>query len=197
MKKKLENFFYYYKFHVLAAVVILFIIWILLSEKNTDVPKFLIVDDTSALNLEISDKLLADFASQTDLDKNDVDFQYRKMFLEKKDFQDISFDIAGIEDYEDCFLDGTIDIIICTADNVREESMVMPEEYFTKDELKKYEKYFYYEGEKAVGIIFDMCEKAEEYFGEEYPSDLHYILQITQGSKEDKYVKQFLEYLMG
>jgi hypothetical protein len=121
------------------------------------------------------------------------------MYLEEKDYQDVSFGIAGIQSYEDRFLDGTINFVICTAKEVEEgssENVLFPDQYFSESELEQYHDYLYYVGETPVGIIFDKCKKAKEFFGDDYPTDYHYILQITKGSAKDTYTKAFLAYLL-
>lgn len=45
-------------------------------------------------------------------------------------------------------------------------------------------------------LFFDKCPKAKEYFGDDYPSPNHYILQVAAGSKDKQMVKEFIKYLI-
>lgn len=65
----------------------------------------------------------------------------------------------------------------------------------TQDEYKQYEPYFYEKDGAVIGLIFNKSPKAKEYFGDDYPTEYHYILQIPKGSKDNEDVKVFLSYL--
>lgn len=223
MKKKISNFFYYYKYYLLAAVFILLVIAVLLKDSSSNNQKsdykITIVDDTSKLNLETGKLLMKDFLTEKGLDENDGLFQYRSMYMEKEVYQNVNFEVAGIEDYEDCFSNGTIDLVILSVMDIisyidgekssveNEETetqveyrnvhdVVMLDEIFSQEELEKYSRNIYYVEEKPVGIVFDTCKKAKEFYGDDYPTDYHYIMQIAQGSKDNEYVKEFIEYLI-
>ncbi len=206
MKKKLDNFFYYYKFHVLAVIFILFVIYevfISIHGKDKEIP-LVIVDDTSQMSMVKAEELVEDFADSQKIGKNQAAFRYRSMYVEKEQYKDIAFDAAGIKEYQDLFTDGSIDLIIRTADDTEQggeswksDHLLLPKDYFTEQEMKKYQDYFYYVDEEAMGITFDKCPKAKEFFRDDYPTEYHYILQIAKGSKEEPLVKKFLVYLMG
>lgn len=213
MKKKLDNFLYYYKYYLIALFFVVLIAVVLIRDSgNKDITEFVIVDDTSQLNTIVAQDLIDDFEIQAGLKKGEAGFRYRTMYLDQKNYKDISFGVAGIDDYEDCFTDGSIDMVITTADAltkevfaegettkeyVKQHEVVSLDEILSEDDLARYEKYIYFIDGEPVGIIFDRCSKAKEYFEDNYPTEYHYILQVAAGSSEDMYVKMFIQYLMG
>jgi len=201
MKKKLENFIFYYKYHLIALILILIIVVLLLRDKSGDKLDFVIVDDTSCINLTAAENMMRDFEKQQKIKSGATAFRYKSMYPNQENYKDISFEVAGISDYEACFTDGTIDMVITSADrleNTKEEDKTAPLEQVLSDkEMNRYEKYLYYIDGEAVGIVFNKCKKAEEYFGDNYPTGYHYILQVAAGSAEDEQVKKFLRYLIG
>lgn len=228
MKKKLENFIFYYKYHIIALIFVIIIIVVLWRDKSGDELDFVIVDDTSCMNLTVAENMMKDFEQEQKIKSGSTAFRYKSMYLSQEKYKDISFDIAKINDYEACFTNGTIDMVITTVDkientaakeNIKEsetdkaDTNLDTEEEETKaiisyeaasldqvlsnDEMRRYEKYLYYIDDKAVGIVFNKCKKAEEYFGDNYPTGYHYILQVAAGSAEDEQVKKFLRYLIG
>ena len=218
MKAKLENFFFYYKFHMLAVLFVLVVIVVLVKDdkrvREQKQPSFVIVDETSQMNLTRAKNMMADFAKQSGLNDEEMGFYYRSMYLEQDDYQEISFGLAGIEAYEDYINEGVIDILITTANQFEGETngegeeietaevlsqqfeVANLEEYFTKDELERYKNKLYYVDDKPVGIIFNKCDKAEEFFEDSYPTEYHYILRISKASEKDENVKKFIEYLL-
>lgn len=215
MKKKLENFFYYYKFHMLAVIFVIIVIIALNASKSGTEISFVVADSTSQMNIEAGKLLVEEFRKQTDLNEDEVAFRYRSMYLEEQsDVSIVDFEVAGIEDYDDCFSDGSIDFGITTTDTLwqvapsedetKEEetsleyggsaNVIFLDDFFSKEELEKYEEYIYYVNGAPVGLVFDKLPKADKYFGDDYPSDNHYILQIAKGA--DSYTKEFLEFLI-
>lgn len=251
MKKKLENFIFYYKYHIIAAIFVLIIVFLLWRDKSPEKVDFVIVDDTSRMNMTAGDDMMKDFEKQQKIKSGSTAFRYKSMYLSQDRFQEISFEVAEIRDYEMCFTDGTIDMVITTADKLEpaeeetetqfepteeedgtqlepaeeEENKseldtdeepaeqketaeeengtavsyetVLLDEVLSDDEMSRYEKYLYYVNDKAVGIVFNKCKKAEEYFGDNYPTGYHYILQVAAGSAKDEQVKKFIRYLIG
>lgn len=195
MKKKIENFLYYYKFHMIAVAFIILIIVVLLRDKGRNEVDFAIVDHTSQLDMTTAESLLEDFREYSGLKEDEAGFYYRSMYLEEESFQDVSFSVAGINDYEKCFTNGNIDVVITTANDLCSETTSFTE-ILAEEDLEKYKDYIYYDQEQPVGIIFDRCAKAEEYFGDNYPTDYHYIVQVAKGSVNDKNVEKFIKYLL-
>lgn len=211
MKQKLENFFYYYKYHVIAVIFVIILIVAIVQSTSTQQIKFVIADDTSQMNLLIAKDMMRDFEKSAGMKEGEAAFYYQSMFISQDDFEDINLGIAGVADYEKCFENGEIDCVINTIENIQviteteEETkysykklhaVVSLDEIFSKEELQAYEKYIHYIKDTPVGIVFDKCPKAKEYFGDDYPSPNHYILQIAKGAVEKEEVKQFLTYLM-
>lgn len=213
MKKKLENFIYYYKFYLIALLFIIVIAAVLIKDSgHRDTIDFVIVDDTSQMDIIAAQNLIDDFETQLNIKKGVTGFRYRTMYLDREKYKDVNFSVAGIDDYEACFTDGSIDMVITTANvlekqkqssegetakvYVKPHKVISLNEFFSEDELRQYEKYIYYINEEPVGIIFDRSEKAEEYFEDNYPTEYHYILQVAEGSADDKYVKMFIQYLI-
>lgn len=214
MKKKLENFFYYYKFHMVAVLFVIILIVVLTKDSNRTRMKFVLADSTSQLSMENGSALVEEFRKKTDLDEEEARFRYRTMYLEEGNIKEVDFDIAGIDDYEDCFKDGTIDFAITTADEIWKiaeaeeatgeeetqiayagsENVIFLDDFFSESELEVYEEYLYYVNDTPVGLVFDTLPKVEKYFGDDYPSDSHYVLQIAKGA--DSYTKEFLEFLI-
>ena len=235
MKKKLENFIFYYKYHMVALIFVIILAVVLLRDKSGDELDFVIVDDTSCMNLTVAESMMKDFETTQKIKSGSTAFRYKSMYLSQEKYKDISFDIAKISDYEECFTNGSIDMVITTVDrientakqnnakelktetlggtdtNEKKQSESATEEtkatisyeaapleqVLSKEEMSQYEKYLYYMDNKAVGIIFNKCKKAEEYFGDNYPTGYHYILQVAVGSANDQQVKKFLRYLIG
>ncbi len=235
MKKKLENFIFYYKYHMVALIFVIILAVVLLRDKSGDELDFVIVDDTSCMNLTVAESMMKDFETTQKIKSGSTAFRYKSMYLSQEKYKDISFDIAKISDYEECFTNGSIDMVITTVDRIentakqnnakelktetlggtdtkeKKQSESATEEtkatisyeaapleqVLSKEEMSRYEKYLYYMDNKAVGIIFNKCKKAEEYFGDNYPTGYHYILQVAVGSANDQQVKKFLRYLIG
>lgn len=235
MKKKLENFIFYYKYHMVALIFVIILAVVLFRDKSGDELDFVIVDDTSCMNLTVAESMMKDFETTQKIKSGSTAFRYKSMYLSQEKYKDISFDIAKISDYEECFTNGSIDMVITTVDRIentakqnnakelktetlggtdtkeKKQSESATEEtkatisyeaapleqVLSKEEMSQYEKYLYYMNNKAVGIIFNKCKKAEEYFGDNYPTGYHYILQVAVGSANDQQVKKFLRYLIG
>ncbi len=235
MKKKLENFIFYYKYHMVALIFVIILVVVLFRDKSGDELDFVIVDDTSCMNLTVAESMMKDFETTQKIKSGSTAFRYKSMYLSQEKYKDISFDIAKISDYEECFTNGSIDMVITTVDRIentakqnnakelktetlggtdtkeKKQSESATEEtkatisyeaapleqVLSKEEMSQYEKYLYYMDNKAVGIIFNKCKKAEEYFGDNYPTGYHYILQVAVGSANDQQVKKFLRYLIG
>ncbi len=235
MKKKLENFIFYYKYHMVALIFVIILAVVLFRDKSGDELDFVIVDDTSCMNLTVAESMMKDFETTQKIKSGSTAFRYKSMYLSQEKYKDISFDIAKISDYEECFTNGSIDMVITTVDRIentakqnnakelktetlggtdtkeKKQSESATEEtkatisyeaapleqVLSKEEMSQYEKYLYYMDNKAVGIIFNKCKKAEEYFGDNYPTGYHYILQVAVGSANDQQVKKFLRYLIG
>lgn len=235
MKKKLENFIFYYKYNMVALIFVIILAVVLLRDKSGDELDFVIVDDTSCMNLTVAESMMKDFETTQKIKSGSTAFRYKSMYLSQEKYKDISFDIAKISDYEECFTNGSIDMVITTVDRIentakqnnakelktetlggtdtkeKKQSESATEEtkatisyeaapleqVLSKEEMSQYEKYLYYMDNKAVGIIFNKCKKAEEYFGDNYPTGYHYILQVAVGSANDQQVKKFLRYLIG
>ncbi len=235
MKKKLENFIFYYKYHMVALIFVIILAVVLFRDKSGDELDFVIVDDTSCMNLTVAESMMKDFETTQKIKSGSTAFRYKSMYLSQEKYKDISFDIAKISDYEECFTNGSIDMVITTVDRIentakqnnakelktetlggtdtkeKKQSESATEEtkatisyeaapleqVLSKEEMSRYEKYLYYMDNKAVGIIFNKCKKAEEYFGDNYPTGYHYILQVAVGSANDQQVKKFLRYLIG
>lgn len=218
MKKKLENFIFYYKYHIIALIFVIIVIVVLTRDKSGNVLEFVIVDDTSKMDMTAAQNMMHDFEKQKGLKDNTTSFRYKTMYPNQEQYNDVAFEVAGIDDYEKCFTNGAIDMVITSANTLEEEleetqyseeeaseesiekkksyEVVPLEQIFSEEEMSKYEKYIYFVNGEATGIIFDKCKKAEEYFGDNYPTPYHYILQVAVGSADDKYVKMFLQYLM-
>lgn len=221
MKKKLENFLYYYKFHLLAAFFLLFLVIVLVKDsKPRMITQLVVADDTSQMNLETAGRMMDDFAKYAGLRDGEVQFYYQSMFLDQKNFENVNLNVAGVADYEGCFQNGEIDCVINTIDRVKSaekndaadltkteggeteetrlglHAVVSLSQIFSEDELSRYEKYICYVNGEPAGILFDRCKKAREYFGDDYPSANHYVLQVAEGSADKALVKEFLEYLI-
>ena len=75
MKEKIQNFFYYYKFHVLAVVFIILVIVILNHDKNSGQQVNLVIaDETSKMNLETAGNMLRDFEKAAGLKDGEAGF---------------------------------------------------------------------------------------------------------------------------
>lgn len=229
MKKKLENFLYYYKFHLIAALFLLILVIVLVKDdKPRMTTRLVVADDTSQMNLQTAGSMMDEFAEYAGLEKGEAVFYYQSMFLDQKNFENINLNVAGVADYEGCFQNGEIDCVINTIDRVKSaeqngaadseetgdfgqtegegdeteevslglHAVVSLNQIFSEDELNRYEKYICYVNGEPAGIMFDMCKKAKEYFGDDYPSANHYVLQVAEGSADKELVKEFLEYLI-
>ena len=139
MKKKIENFLYYYKFHMIAVAFIILIIVVLLRDKGRNEVDFAIVDHTSQLDMTTAESLLEDFREYSGLKEDEAGFYYRSMYLEEESFQDVSFSVAGISDYEKCFTNGNIDVVITTANDLCSETTSFTE-ILAEEDLEKYIK---------------------------------------------------------
>ena len=117
------------------------------------------------------------------------------MFLDQKNFQDVNLEIAGVSDYNTSLTNGEIDLIINTVDQIGEPSVFL-DEIFSAEELDGMQSFLYLTDERPAGLVFDKCPKAKEYFGDDYPSPNHYILQVADGSKDKQMVKEFIKYLI-
>lgn len=196
MKEKIQNFFYYYKFHVLAVVFIILVIVILNHDKNSGQQVNLVIaDETSKMNLETAGNMLRDFEKAAGLKDGEAGFYYKTMFLDQKNFQDVNLEIAGVSDYNTSLTNGEIDLIINTVDQIGEPSVFL-DEIFSAEELDGMQSFLYLTDEHPAGLVFDKCPKAKEYFGDDYPSPNHYILQVAAGSKDKQMVKEFIKYLI-
>ncbi len=220
---------------MVALIFVIILAVVLLRDKSGDELDFVIVDDTSCMNLTVAESMMKDFETTQKIKSGSTAFRYKSMYLSQEKYKDISFDIAKISDYEECFTNGSIDMVITTVDRIentakqnnakelktetlggtdtkeKKQSESATEEtkatisyeaapleqVLSKEEMSQYEKYLYYMDNKAVGIIFNKCKKAEEYFGDNYPTGYHYILQVAVGSANDQQVKKFLRYLIG
>lgn len=220
---------------MVALIFVIILVVVLFRDKSGDELDFVIVDDTSCMNLTVAESMMKDFETTQKIKSGSTAFRYKSMYLSQEKYKDISFDIAKISDYEECFTNGSIDMVITTVDRIentakqnnakelktetlggtdtkeKKQSESATEEtkatisyeaapleqVLSKEEMSQYEKYLYYMDNKAVGIIFNKCKKAEEYFGDNYPTGYHYILQVAVGSANDQQVKKFLRYLIG
>ena len=61
MKKKLENFIFYYKYHMVALIFVIILAVVLLRDKSGDELDFVIVDDTSCINLTVAEIMMKEF----------------------------------------------------------------------------------------------------------------------------------------
>lgn len=196
MKEKIQNFFYYYKFHVLAVLFVILVIAVLVRDKSQGQQVNLVIaDETSEMNLETAGNLLRDFEKAAGLKDGEAGFYYKTMFLDQKNFQDVNLEIAGVSDYNTSLTNGEIDLIINTVDQIGEPSVFL-DEIFSAEELDGMQSFLYLTDERPAGLVFDKCPKAKEYFGDDYPSPNHYILQVADGSKDKQMVKEFIKYLI-
>lgn len=196
MKEKIQNFFYYYKFHVLAVLFVILVIAVLVRDKSQGQQVNLVIaDETSEMNLETAGNLLRDFEKTAGLKDGEAGFYYKTMFLDQKNFQDVNLEIAGVSDYNTSLTNGEIDLIINTVDQIGEPSVFL-DEIFSAEELNGMQSFLYLTDEHPAGLVFDKCPKAKEYFGDDYPSPNHYILQVAAGSKDQQMVKEFIKYLI-
>lgn len=196
MKEKIQNFFYYYKFHVLAVLFVILVIAVLVRDKSQGQQVNLVIaDETSEMNLETAGNLLRDFEKTAGLKDGEAGFYYKTMFLDQKNFQDVNLEIAGVSDYNTSLTNGEIDLIINTVDQIGEPSVFL-DEIFSAEELDGMRSFLYLTDEHPAGLVFDKCPKAKEYFGDDYPSPNHYILQVADGSKDKQMVKEFIKYLI-
>ena len=182
MKEKIQNFFYYYKFHVLAVLFVILVIAVLVRDKSQG----------QQVNLVIADETSEKTAGLKD---GEAGFYYKTMFLDQKNFQDVNLEIAGVSDYNTSLTNGEIDLIINTVDQIGEPSVFL-DEIFSAEELDGMQSFLYLTDERSAGLVFDKCPKAKEYFGDDYPSPNHYILQVAAGSKDKQMVKEFIKYLI-
>lgn len=118
MKKKLENFIFYYKYHMVALIFVIILAVVLLRDKSGDELDFVIVDDTSCMNLTVAESMMKDFETTQKIKSGSTAFRYKSMYLSQEKYKDISFDIAKISDYEECFTNGSIDMVITTVDRI-------------------------------------------------------------------------------
>ena len=168
MKEKIQNFFYYYKFHVLAVVFIILVIVILNHDKNSGQQVNLVIaDETSKMNLETAGNMLRDFEKAAGLKDGEAGFYYKTMFLDQKNFQDVNLEIAGVSDYNTSLTNGEIDLIINTVDQIGEPSVFL-DEIFSAEELDGMQSFLYLTDERPAGLVFDKCPKAKEYFGDDF-----------------------------
>lgn len=196
MKEKIQNFFYYYKFHVLAVLFVILVIAVLVRDKSQGQQVNLVIaDETSEMNLETAGNLLRDFEKTAGLKDGEAGFYYKTMFLDQKNFQDVNLEIAGVSDYNTSLTNGEIDLIINTVDQIGKPSVFL-DEIFSAEELDGMQSFLYLTDEHPAGLVFDKCPKAKEYFGDDYPSPNHYILQVVAGSKDKQMVKEFIKYLI-
>ncbi len=196
MKEKIQNFFYYYKFHVLAVLFVILVIAVLVRDKSQGQQVNLVIaDETSEMNLETAGNMLRDFEKTAGLKDGEAGFYYKTMFLDQKNFQDVNLEIAGVSDYNTSLTNGEIDLIINTVDQIGEPSVFL-DEIFSAEELDGMQSFLYLTDERPAGLVFDKCPKAKEYFGDDYPSPNHYILQVADGSKDKQMVKEFIKYLI-
>lgn len=196
MKEKIQNFFYYYKFHVLAVLFVILVIAVLVRDKSQGQQVNLVIaDETSEMNLETAGNLLRDFEKTAGLKDGEAGFYYKTMFLDQKNFQDVNLEIAGVSDYNTSLTNGEIDLIINTVDQIGEPSVFL-DEIFSAEELDGMQSFLYLTDERPAGLVFDKCPKAKEYFRDDYPSPNHYILQVADGSKDKQMVKEFIKYLI-
>ena len=214
MRKKLENFLYYYKFHLVAVIFIIIIVVVLITDRPRDRKSTLmIVDHTSAMNMEKAENMMNGYEKSAGLEQGQTGFRYHSSYLEQDEVENINLQVAGVDDYYDCMKEGYIDLVLnditglkTVKENEEGETeevytknypVVSLDKVFTEEELKKYEPYVCYIEEKPVGIIFDECKKAQEFFGDDYPTGNHYVIQVTEGSAQKEEVKDFFRYLIG
>lgn len=85
MKEKIQNFFYYYKFHVLAVLFVILVIAVLVRDKSQGQQVNLVIaDETSEMNLETAGNLLRDFEKTAGLKDGEAGFIIRRCFLTRR-----------------------------------------------------------------------------------------------------------------
>lgn len=207
-KKKLENFWYYYKFHVLFAAFAVFVLVLIVSAclRNTEDATFVLVDSTNYIYREHADEMLSGLAEYNGDSKDEYSFAYPNEFADVKN--DMIADAANIKEFKDFIAEGNISALVAvrtaeydieTVGNLEEilpkDLMdILKEKDVIVNYLEKDEEGNYKDTDVICGILINDSEVMQKVIGE---VDSNLVLQIPVTVKEKENAIAFVRYLFG
>ena len=206
-KKKLENFWYYYKFHVLFAAFAVVVLLLIISSclRNTEDATFVLVDATNYIYRDNGDEILSEFAEYNGVSKDEYSFAYPNEFA---DVNDLIADAANISEFADYIEDGKISALVTVRageydiETVGHLEEILPRELIEElkemevlvNYLEKDENGDYVETDVICGILINDSEVMQRVIGE---VDSNLVLQIPVTVKEKENAIAFVRYLFG
>lgn len=197
LKKKLENFFYYYKFHT-AFVIFAIIVAILVFNSYLDKSKefeLTVVDSTVDLKNKDSKNLISAFAKDRDIKEDKVLFNTDSAYISDEKMEDKQYQIAGVKGVKEELRDGNIDLLFVYRTEEYDKDIVSdPQKVLPKVLLKEIEDYLvkYKETEDVIGILVNDAPNFKKYIGE---TENNIVIQISKDQKDIEKSIEFIKYL--
>ena len=171
-KKKVSYFFYYYKWHVIAAVLIVAGICSIAYEMLTSKENAFYAVMLNATELETAADFNQDFYEYADLDLEDYDVYFDTSIRISTD-SDIIDDVTmtSTQKLAVYLAAGELDVMVTDSDSIRQyaNSSVFYDlrEILSEEQIAAYEPYFYYVDMAVVRKI----EKAQDNLDDTYEPD--------------------------
>lgn len=206
LKKKLENFLFYYKFHTIAAVFVIIVIILLIqsvSEKEKNY-SFVAVDCTISLLGDDIEELKNGFSEYVSIDKELMNFTSSSNYVTDNKADNEIYQMAGVKGLSEKAYEGLIDFLFCYRDNgLGEKSVGSIKNVLPKDIYDKISDHIVYESieqedgtyeltENEIGIFISNSKNFKKIFGE---TDAKIMIQIPENSKNKELSIELLKYL--
>lgn len=205
LKKKLENYWYYYKYHTLFAIFAMIVVIIIISSclRSKEDAVFTLVDNSNYVFTEHGNAILEGFAEYSGTDRKEMNFSYSTEFA---DVEEQIAEAANIKEFEDYVAEGRISAIITprlgeySPELVGSIEEVLPQDIINTLKEKNLIVYYIQEDENGqkvetdviCGILINDSKVIQDIVGE---ADINLVLQIPSSVNEKENAVMFVKYL--
>ena len=201
MRSKLENFWYYYKYHTIAGIFVLILLYLIISSciRSDETYEMVLVDSTARFYGNNAKQVMAGFEEHMDWDEGSTSLRYNSNFVDERTAEQ-----TGAKSLERAVRDGDVDCLFSfSAEEAPYELVGDIESALSAellDELKDYLKsYIIYDAngdivdnQPIAGIVINDAKRCSEFFGE---LDEYVIIQVPGNGKNKENVEAFIRYL--
>ncbi len=202
-KKKIGDFLYYYKFHIVAVLFVVLVAVILIQSlmERDDESQFTIVDWTSELSIKTGENLISEFSKVSDIDAEHTVYTKSATLLQDNEKMENLEGLMGVKNLTQRIEAGYIDIMFVYRTQEYDTEVVGNiEEILPSDLYERLSEYIVYQRDEngetnydvPIGLMATKSKKFIDVFGE---CEYNIVIQIPENAIHLEKSIEFVKFL--